>query len=149
MCFLDQTDLLCFSPRKWNCSPHGPLPLFMLAEISGHWQAKLDSQWESSKGRKGTLWPSVLSLQFRMLGWRQVWKHLSLCKVSVPSWWKIPSWPQEHSPLKYSVHLTTLLDALFCPYYLMKQRLDGLLNAVYKACAGTEMSQASKCSDKF
>lgn len=32
----------CSSPHKWNCSPCGPLPLFMLAETRGYWQANLD-----------------------------------------------------------------------------------------------------------
>lgn len=32
----------CSSPHKCNCSPCGPLPLFMLAETSGYWQANLD-----------------------------------------------------------------------------------------------------------
>lgn len=32
----------CFCPPKWNCSPCGPLPLFMLAKTSGYWQRNLD-----------------------------------------------------------------------------------------------------------
>lgn len=43
----------CSSPHKWNCSPCGPLPLFMLAEPSGYWQENLDgSHTERGQGGK-------------------------------------------------------------------------------------------------
>lgn len=45
----------CSSPRKWNCSPCGPLPLFVLAETSGYWQANLDGihTGRGQGGKKG------------------------------------------------------------------------------------------------
>lgn len=68
----------------------------------------------------------MLSLQVRMLwaGGRfgNTYIFVKYLQDLFPLDGRYSAGPRNTAPLKYSICLTTLLDVLFCPYYLMKNR---------------------------
>lgn len=140
----------CSSSHKWNCSPCGPLPLFMLAKTSRYWQANLDGihTVRGQGGKKGhTMALSAFAFLAESMpmvrgkgghGWGESspsWsgdctdfkmlrseRHHRSCQVSVRP--VRPSlWKSLSWPQKLpSIYLTTLLNTSCCPPRLMKKR---------------------------